>query len=83
VHSSYTIARNLSYRIIKVPQDKSVLIFCSLQSLGTGRLKTGGDNMAAKDRSTNKGDKTKGAEVSAKDQKDQKKNMPCKNSVPT
>ncbi len=37
----------------------------------------------AKDRSGTKEDKTKSSDVAVKDQKDQKKNMPCKNSVPT
>jgi len=40
--------------------------------------------MAAKDRSGSKGDKTtKTSDVTTKEQNDQKKNMPCKNSVPT
>jgi hypothetical protein len=37
----------------------------------------------AKDRSGAKGDKAKSSDVVVKEQKDQKKNMPCKNSVPT
>jgi hypothetical protein len=63
-------------------QDKYAFDFRSLQAVRKGRLITGGDIMA-KDRSGTKEDKTKSSDVAVKDQKDQKKNMPCKNSVPT
>lgn len=63
-------------------QDKYAFDFRSLQAARKGRLLAGGDSMA-KDRSGAKGDKTKSSDVAVKEQKDQKKNMPCKNSVPT